>query len=123
MSYVTDRKRAMGLGSGHRGTERHWAMTMSSTALVLLVPLFLIVIAPAIGADHAAVAAHFARPLPAIVTGLMLVVGLHHFRQGVQMAIEDYTSGSTRHLTIIASACLAYGAMATGIFALVRLAL
>jgi succinate dehydrogenase / fumarate reductase membrane anchor subunit len=69
------------------------------------------------------VTAHFAGPFPAIVTGLMIVVGFHHFRTGVQVLIEDYTHGLTRMLLIVAMVCLSYGAMATGLFALVRMAL
>jgi succinate dehydrogenase / fumarate reductase membrane anchor subunit len=123
MAYLTDRKRAVGLGSARSGTRHHWNMTVSSYALLLLTPLFLIAVGPMFGAPHAEVAAHFARPFPAIVTALMLVVGFSHFRQGVQVLIEDYSAGLTRHLLIIATACLSYGAMATGLFALVRLAL
>lgn len=123
MAYMTDRKRAIGLGSAKSGTESHWQMTLSSYALILLVPLFLIAFGPMLGESHEAVAAHFARPFPAIVTGLMVVVGFNHFRQGVRASIEDYTGGYTRQILIVAVACLSYGAMATGLFALVRLAL
>jgi len=123
MAYMTARKRAVGLGSARTGTEHHWQMTLSSYALLILTPLFLIAWGPMLGQSHEAVLVHFARPFPAIVTGLMLVVGLQHFRQGVQTAIEDYTDGLTRHLMIVAAACVSYGTMATGLFALVRLAL
>jgi len=123
MAYMTDRKRAIGLGAARTGTEHHWQMTISSYALLVLTPLFLIAWGPMLGESHAAVLAHFARPFPAIVTGLMIVVGFHHFRQGVQTAIEDYSAGHTRHLLIVATTCLSYAAMATGLFALVRLAL
>ena len=123
MAFMTDRKRAIGLGSARTGTEHHWQMTLTSYALLILTPLFLIAWGPMLGEPHADVLAHFARPFPAVVTGLMLVVGFQHFRQGVQSAIEDYTHGTTRHLSIVAVACLSYGAMAVGIFALVRLAL
>ena len=123
MAFLTDRKRAVGLGSAKTGTEHHWNMTISSYALLVLTPLFLIAFGPMIGQPHEAVLAHFARPFPAIVTGLMLVVGFTHFRHGVQVLIEDYTEGFTRRILIIAMACLSYGAMAAGLFALVRLAL
>lgn len=123
MAFVTDRKRATGLGSAKTGTEHHWHMQISSYALLLLVPLFLITFGPMVGESHADVLAHFSRPWPAIITGLMLVVGFQHFRMGVQVLIEDYCSGMTRKLLIIAMIFLSYGAMATGLFALVRLAL
>ena len=123
MAYMTDRKRAAGLGSARTGSEHHWQMTLSSWALLILTPLFLIAWGPAIGMAHEDVLARFARPFPAIVTALMLVAGFQHFRQGVQVLIEDYTEGMTRQLLIVATVCLSYGAMATGLFALVRLAL
>ena len=123
MAFMTDRKRAIGLGSARTGTAHHWQMTLSSYALLILTPLFLIAWGPMLGASHEAVLAHFARPFPAIVIGLMIVVGFQHFRQGVQTLIEDYTEGQKRHLLIVATTCLSYGAMATGLFALVRLAL
>ncbi|MEL6204942.1 MAG: succinate dehydrogenase, hydrophobic membrane anchor protein [Pseudomonadota bacterium] len=123
MAYVTDRKRASGLGSAKTGAEHHWQMTLSSYALLILTPLFLIAFAGALGQPHDAVLAHFARPFPAVVSGLMLVVGFNHFRHGVQVLLEDYTDGLTRQLAIVAMVCLSYGAMAVGLFALVRLAL
>jgi len=102
MAYVTDRKRAMGMGSARTGAAHHWQMTLSSYALLILTPLFLIAVGPMIGAGHAEVVAHFARPFPAIVTGLMLVVGFQHFRQGVQVLIEDYVHPTRRGHELIA---------------------
>ncbi len=123
MHYMTDRKRARGRGASGSGTETFWSMTVSSAALLLLVPLFLIAVVPVIGAPQEAVAAHFARPFPAIVTGLTLVVGLLHFRTGVQSPIDDYTAGLTRKLLILATTMLSYAAIAAGLFALGRMAL
>jgi succinate dehydrogenase / fumarate reductase membrane anchor subunit len=123
MAFLTDRKRAVGLGSARSGTEHHWNMTLSSYALLILTPLFLLAFGPMLGAGHEAVLARFAQPFPAIVTALMVVVGFTHFRHGIQMVIEDYSHGMTRHLLIVATTCLSYGAMAAGLFALVRLAL
>ena len=48
MRYLTDRKRATGLGSGRAGTEHHWKMMISSAALVVLVPLFVFTFGPAL---------------------------------------------------------------------------
>ena len=41
MSYMTDLKRAVGHGSAREGTRRHWSMTKSSVALLILLPFFL----------------------------------------------------------------------------------
>lgn len=123
MSYLTDRKRAVGMGASRTGTQDHWRMTISSYALIVLVPLFLFTFGTALGKPHEEVLAHFARPFPAIVTGLMLVVGLWHFRTGFQSVIDDYVGGMARKLCIVALALVSYGLMAAGLFALVRLAL
>ncbi|WP_425091376.1 succinate dehydrogenase, hydrophobic membrane anchor protein [Tropicimonas sp. S265A] len=123
MAYLTDRKRATGLGSAKTGTEHHWHMQISSVALLVLVPLFLFSFGSVVGEPYEAVIAHLSRPFPAIITGLMLIVGFDHFRHGVQTAIEDYSDGLTRKALIIAMICVSYGAMAVGLFALARLAL
>ncbi len=123
MRYLTDRKRAEGLGSAKTGTEHFWNMQISSAALLVLVPLFVFTVGPVIGAPHDEVVAWFARPLPAIIAGLTLIVGLVHFRMGAQVLVEDYSHGLTRKVLILAVICLSYGTLATALFALVRLAL
>jgi len=123
MSYLTDRKRAEGRGAARAGTGHHIAMMISAVALLVLIPLFVATVVPLIGAPHAAVVAHFARPFPALVAALTIVVGLHHFRGGVQVMIEDYWQGMTRKIAILAMILIAYGAAAVGLFAIARLAL
>lgn len=123
MAYLTDRKRANGLGSSRTGTGHFWQMQVSSVALAVLIPLFVITFGRILGAPYPEVVAYFARPLPAIITGLTLVVGLVHFKNGARVMIEDYARGSTRRALIIAATCLSYACIATGLFALVRLAL
>jgi succinate dehydrogenase / fumarate reductase membrane anchor subunit len=123
MRYLTDRKRAEGLGSAKTGAEHMWHMQLSSASLLVLIPLFVFTIGPILGAPHAEVAAYFARPFPAIVAGLTFLVGLVHFRHGAQVLIEDYSDGLTRKLLILGATGLSYGLLATAMFALVRLAL
>ena len=123
MDFITDRKRARGRGASGSGTATFWSMTVSSAALLLLTPLFLIAVAPVLGQPHEAVVAHFGRPFPAIVTALTLVVGFLHFKDGVQSPIDDYTAGLTRKLLIVATTVLSYAAIAAGLYALARMAL
>lgn len=123
MSYMTAMKRAVGHGSAREGTTRHWSMTKSSVALLILTPLFLFTFGGILGAPHAEVVAYFARPFPAVVAGLMIVAGFMHFKTGIQMVIEDYVHGTAREYTIIATTCLSYAATAVGLFALAQLAL
>lgn len=123
MDYVTDRKRAVGLGSAKEGTHHFWSMQISSIALAILMPLFVFTFGRILGAPHEEVIAYFSRPFPALVAGLTIAVGFMHFKNGVQVMIEDYTQGRTRKTLIIGTIILSYAAAATGLFAIARIAL
>jgi succinate dehydrogenase / fumarate reductase, membrane anchor subunit len=123
MRYLTDRKRAEGRGAAGSGTEHHWAMTVSAVGLALLVPVWLYIFGSALGGTHDEVLAVFARPFPAILTALVLVVGMRHFAMGATMMIEDYARGTTRKALIIGVISLSWAVAATGLFALARIAL
>ncbi|MCD1626151.1 MAG: succinate dehydrogenase, hydrophobic membrane anchor protein [Paracoccaceae bacterium] len=123
MRYLTDRKRASGMGSAKSGTAHFWSMKVSSVALLVLIPLFVFSFGPMLGASHADVLATFARPFPAIIAALTLIVGFKHFNDGAQTMIEDYVHGTTQKIVIIAVTCLSYGAAATGLFAIAKIAL
>jgi succinate dehydrogenase / fumarate reductase, membrane anchor subunit len=123
MRYLTDRKQAEGRGSAHAGAHHHWAMTISSVALLVMVPVWIIIFGRALGQDRASVVDTFGSPFVAILTALMLVVGMRHFAMGATTMLEDYTRGSTRKLLIIGAHCLATVIAATGLFALARIAL
>jgi succinate dehydrogenase / fumarate reductase, membrane anchor subunit len=123
MRYITDRKRAMGRGAAHSGTEHHWSMQVSAVGLALLMPVWIYIFGSALGQGHAEVVATFARPVPAILTALVLVIGMRHFAKGAQMMIEDYSHGVTRKALIIGATALSYVIVATGLYALVRIAL
>ena len=123
MRYLTDRKRATGMGSAKTGTAHFWAMKVSSFALLILIPLFVFTFGPMLGESHADVIAYFARPFPAIVAALTIVVTMMHFKDGVQVLIEDYVHGTSQKVAILAMICLSYAAAATGLFAIARIAL
>lgn len=123
MRYLTPRKRAEGKGSAHAGAEHHWAMTVSSVALAFLVPAWLYVFGRALGQSQEVVVATFAEPFPAILTVLILVVGMRHFAMGATTMIEDYSRGASRKVLIIAVTLFAWATVATGLFALARIAL
>ncbi len=123
MAYLTDRKRALGLGSAKTGTAHFWSMKVSSVALLILIPLFVFTFGPALGGTYEDILAYYSRPWPAIVAALTLVVGFKHFSDGVQTLIEDYVHGTANKVAIILMTCLSYGAAAIGVFAIARLAL
>ena len=123
MSYLTDRKRAQGLGASSAGTHHHWKMMMISMSLVILVPAFIFTFGSILGGSHEQVLAFFSRPFPAVVTALGLVVGIYHFKMEIDEAVEDYVHGVAQKLTLTAVSAFSYTLMAVGLFALARLAL
>jgi succinate dehydrogenase / fumarate reductase, membrane anchor subunit len=123
MRYLTPRKRAEGKGVGHAGTEHHWAMTVSSVALAFLLPVWLYIFGSTLGSQREVVLETFARPFPAILTALVLIVGMRHFAMGATTMIEDYARGASRKMLIIAVILFSWATVATGLFALARMAL
>jgi succinate dehydrogenase / fumarate reductase membrane anchor subunit len=123
MRYLTDRKRAEGLGSAKSGTQHFWNMQVSAVALAILVPLFVLTFGSILGAPYVVVLEFYSQPIPAIIAGLTLVVGFLHFKNGAAMMLEDYVHGGTLKALVIGVTCISYGAIATGLFALIKLAL
>lgn len=123
MRYLTDRKRAQGMGASRNGTQHHWQMIVSSIYLMPMVPLFLFVFGVGFGGSYQEVTAFFSRPFPAIVTGLSVLVIINHAKYELQEAIEDYVHGVAGKLSLIACNAFAYIMMAVAIYALIRLAL
>ncbi len=123
MRYLTDRKRAEGNGSAHAGVHHHWAMTVSSIALLFLVPAWVYIFGSALGGSRSDVVGAFGHPFTAILTALILVVGMRHFAMGATTMIEDYARGTTRKLLIVFVISLSWVIAATGLFALARIAL
>ncbi|MCV2874774.1 succinate dehydrogenase, hydrophobic membrane anchor protein [Rhodobacteraceae bacterium XHP0102] len=122
MKFATDRKRVVGLGSAGSGTGHFWTMTVTSVALLALTPIFVFTFGPLLGQPYEAVIVALGHPLRALIMALMIIVGLHHFRLGIQTVIEDYTGGLTRKASLIAFSIISYGLMATGLFAIAKLA-
>ncbi|SIN78746.1 succinate dehydrogenase, hydrophobic membrane anchor protein [Vannielia litorea] len=123
MKFVTDRKRATGLGSGSAGTRHHWQMMASSLALVVLVPLFVFTFGAALGRGHADVQSFIANPFVALVLGIGLTAGLLHFKMEIDEAVEDYVHGVKGKLTLIAVSAATWVLIAAGLLALLKLAL
>ena len=122
MSYLTPRKRARALGASGGGTEHHWHTIVTSIMLCGLIPLFIVTFGSILGRPYEGVVAALARPFPAVVIGLTLIVSLIHFRNGVQVVLEDYAHGFPRKAMVIAAVCATYTILAVGLLAVARLA-
>ena len=122
MRFLTDRKRAVGMGSAKSGTAHFWAMKVSSVGLLILIPLFIFTFGSILGSGYATVTEYFARPWPALIAALTIVVGMMHFKDGAQIMIEDYVHGGAQKVTLLLMICLSYAIAAVGLFAIARLA-
>jgi succinate dehydrogenase / fumarate reductase membrane anchor subunit len=118
MRYLTDRKRAVGKGASGTGTEHHWWMSASAVALAFMIPTWLYIVGTTLGMPQQAVIATFSQPFPAILTALVVIVGMRHFAKGTEVWIEDYLRGTAAKGAIIAMHSLAYVIMATVLYAL-----
>ncbi|MFZ1467723.1 MAG: succinate dehydrogenase, hydrophobic membrane anchor protein [Paracoccaceae bacterium] len=123
MRYLTARKRAIGKGASGTGTEHHWSMTLSAVGLAFLVPSWLYIFGSTLGGTRAEVTEAFSHPFPAILTALVLVIGMRHFAMGATNMIDDYARGTARKMLIIFVISLAWMIGAVGIFALLKIAL
>ena len=70
MAFLTDRKRAVGMGAAKSGTEHFWAMKKSSVALLILIPFFVFTFGGILGSSFEEVQAYYARPFPAIIAAV-----------------------------------------------------
>ena len=123
MNFLTDRKRAVGMGSGREGTHHHWQMMLSSIAMVFAVPVLVLTFGLALGGSHGEVVAFLGRPGPAILMAVSLVVCIRHFTHETLEAIEDYVHGLAGRLAMFATTAISYLMIAVGLFALAKIAL
>jgi succinate dehydrogenase / fumarate reductase membrane anchor subunit len=117
MRYLTPRKRAEGKGAAHAGTEHHWSMTVSAVGLAFWCRSGLRLRHGRLARDpRDEVLETFRIPFPAILTALVLVVGMRHFAMGATTMIEDYARGTARKMLIIFVISLFLGDRRDGAF-------
>ena len=103
------------------GTSHHKAMKFSSMVLVVLIPIFLITIAPIIGERRELVLAKLEQPIYALIVAVTFTVGLLHFKSGIQVLIEDYVHGSMTKVWINVTIVLSYTLIGLTLFALIKI--
>ncbi|WP_299650356.1 succinate dehydrogenase [uncultured Jannaschia sp.] len=122
-TFLTDRKRANMYGSAHTGTTQHWRVTISSLALLIVVPLFLFTFGAILGAPYEEVVAYYTRPFPALVAAATFAIGWWHYAKGTQVLLTDYARGMTLKLLLALSHIVSFAAALACLYALARLAL
>jgi succinate dehydrogenase / fumarate reductase membrane anchor subunit len=122
MAYLTDRKRAKGLGSAKSGTAHFWEQRLSAIALLVLTPLFVLPLAYNLGDSYAGVRAAYAHPVNAIVGVAFFITAFLHFFQGVTVVIEDYVHGRWEIVLIITMRLVSALFALIGAFAILKIA-
>ena len=85
---------ARGLGSAKGGTAHWWALRLSSVALLVLTPWFVVWALGLVGADQYTVRQAVARPLNASLMIAFVLSLFWHSQLGQQVVIEDYVHGA-----------------------------
>ncbi|MGH8229322.1 MAG: succinate dehydrogenase, hydrophobic membrane anchor protein [Steroidobacteraceae bacterium] len=115
--------RAKGLGSARRGAEAWRAERVTAIALV---PLTLWLVASLVAvhaADRAAFMAWLGRPLPALLTILLLLAAFRHAALGLRVVIEDYVHSAAKAPLLIAARLGCAAICIAGVLATLRIAL
>ncbi len=99
--------RARGLGSAKDGLGHWWAQRITAIALIPLVVWFCVSLVMMTGADFQTVRNWIGYPVTMVLLILTIGVGLHHAQLGLQVVYEDYTSGATRVVLIVATKFIA----------------
>jgi succinate dehydrogenase / fumarate reductase membrane anchor subunit len=101
MTFRTDRAKVLGLGSAKSGADHWFGERLKSVALIPLTIIFVLIVAPLIGKDHATVIASFQNPFVSISLILFFLVTFKHLEEGLQVVIEDYVHSKGSLLLLI----------------------
>ena len=112
---------ARGLGSAKQGSAHWWAQRVSSAALLLLSPWFLVFALGVVGADRFMIQMMLSRPVNASLMVAWVLALFWHAQQGLQVVIEDYVHGRAEiALQVLVKLLCSVGAI-TAVIAILRI--
>ncbi len=124
MSYRTPRARVSGLGSARDGTSHWWHQRISSVALLILTPLFVVPFAYNLGQGYERAIEAYSHPFNAITAIAFTAAVFLHLAQGLQVVIEDYVHSKRSAVFLIIGVRLVCALAAlTGIYSVIMIAL
>ena len=88
--FRTPRAVVSGLGSAHHGVHHFLVERVSALALVPLVLWGAFAAVGLVGAGHDAALEWIGQPINGVLTGALLISGLIHAKNAMQVVIEDY---------------------------------
>lgn len=122
--FRTPRSVAVGLGSAHHGVHHFLVERVSALALVPLVIWGAFAAVGLVGAGHDAAVEWISQPINGVLTGALLICGLIHAKNAMQVVIEDYIYGFVAKASLLLlnlTVCTLAGAL--GVFAILKAAL
>ncbi len=123
-NFRTPRSRAQGLGSAKHGVGHFVVERVSALASVPLVLWGVFAGLRLAGADHEGAVAWIGQPVNAVLLSLLLVVGLIHLKNAMQVVVEDYIEHfATKTALLLLNLFVSVLTGALGVFAIVKIAL
>lgn len=120
--FRTPLKRALGLGSAHRGVHHFMAQRITALALIALVIWFVWIALRMVALDYAAAHALVAQPLNALLMITFVIAMFWHAQLGMQVVIEDYVHApGTQMLLQVAVKFLTFIGAAACVLAVIRI--
>jgi len=122
--FRTPRAIAVGTGSAHHGVHHFLVERVSALALVPLVIWGGFAAVGLVGADYGAAMEWISHPINGVLTGALLICGLIHAKNAMQVVIEDYIERFiTKAALLLLNLTVCTLAGALGVFAILKAAL
>ncbi len=123
-NFRTPLSRVRGHGSARAGTGHFIGERVTSVALALLSPWFVISVALSMQAGFAGAQAWVGQPWNAVLCLLFVVISFHHMQLGMTVIVEDYIHRPAgKALLLLANAFLCWTGAAAAAFAILKIAL
>ena len=117
--YRTPLGRVRGLGAAKEGVQHWWVQRLTAVALVPLSLWFVASVIRLAGAEHEAVSAWLAAPLPLGLMIVLVVAAFWHAQLGLQVVIEDYVHAEGAKLVLLV--LVKFASVALGLAAVLAL--
>lgn len=116
--------RVRGLGSAHSGSHHWLIIRYTAIGSLLLTAWFVTSVLMLPNFQYKTVIEWIAKPVPATLFGLFVLINIWHGRLGVQVVIEDYVHGhANKFASIVVLNLVTFAAAGFAAFCVVRLAL
>ena len=118
----TELGRVRGLGSAREGAHHWWMQRLTAVSNLLLFTWFLVSLLTLPSLDHFNTIEWIESPFVAVPLILLSLSVFWHLRLGMQVMIEDYTSGGARIVSLLLINAFAIAGAALSIFSVLTIA-